>query len=99
MICEKCGHRDRYSFKRCWKCDPPELDTFYGRFRRCLLDHNMSVTKFSEIAGFDRGAVGDMLRLHRNPPLELVRCAAQVFGVRAGWLAFGEEPRDGHLHD
>lgn len=99
MICEKCGHRDRYSHNRCWKCNPPDLSTFHGRLRRCLLDHNMSVSKFSARAGFDRSAVGYMVAYSRTPSLEFVRCAAQVFGVRAGWLAFGEEPRDGHLHD
>jgi transcriptional regulator with XRE-family HTH domain len=99
VICPTCGHRDRHSHKRCWKCDPPDLSTFQGRLRRCLLDHKMSVVKFSELAGFDRGSIGNMLAFNRPPTLELVYCAAQIFGVRAGWLAFGEEPRDGHLHD
>jgi hypothetical protein len=54
----------------------------------------MSVVKFSELAGFDRGSIGNMLVFNRPPTLELVYCAAQIFGVRAGWLAFGEEPRD-----
>ena len=59
----------------------------------------MSVVKLSELAGFDRGSIGKMLASNRPPTLDLVQCAAQIFGVRAGWLAFGEEPRHGHLHN
>jgi len=94
MTCKDCGHRDPYSLKHCWVCHPPNLRTPHGRLRRCLLDHKMSVTRFSQIVGFDRGMIANLFAFNRPPTLEFIQCAAQIFGVRAGWLAFGEEPKN-----
>lgn len=56
--------------------------------------------KIAELGGFARSAVGQYLRGEKSPSTETIMVLAEMFGVTAGWLAFGEgaEPRRRDVH-
>lgn len=66
------------------------LTTFEDRLRSSLLRANLSATRFAELAGYDRGYVGAVLKGRRDPKLSFIINAAQVLNVPAPWLAFGD---------
>ncbi len=73
--------------------------TFGERLRRELEKRKMSVKRFQEtlhekkVRGSAYSSVWSWLNDDKNPPLEFIRAAAKLLGVREQWLETGDGPR------
>jgi len=67
---------------------------FTARLVTRLQELKMSQRKLAQLIGKSEGLISDWTKGKSVPTFEGVQAAAEAMGVRPGWLAFGEEPKE-----
>jgi len=70
------------------------LDGIGERLREARIAAGMTQEQLAAAVGVSRPAVSQYEHGEMRPGVDTLERAAHELGVRAGWLAFGEDPRE-----